>query len=82
MSMLQDGLSAYPTGGKLSNQRRGYPSAVQTDLPIRPEDCGSPVVDLQGRVLGINVARAGRTKSYAIPAKTIEKLVRDFQFEK
>ena len=76
-----DGSGRYPTGGELSTQRSGYPNALQTDLPLRPEDCGSPIVDLQGRVLGVNVARAGRIKSYAIPADTIEELIRDEKFE-
>lgn len=81
ISMRQDGTDRYPTGGKLSDQRSGYPNAFQTDLPIRPQDCGSPIVDLEGRVLGINVARAGRIKSYAIPAETIKELLDDVEFE-
>lgn len=79
---MHDATGRYPTGGELSRQRNGYPSALQTDLPIRPEDCGCPIVNLQGHVIGINIARAGRIKSYAIPASTIEAILRDVAFSK
>jgi serine protease Do len=66
----------YPTGGRLSKQRDGYPDAIQTDLPFRFNECGSPLVDLDGRIIGLNIARAGRTRSYAIPSATISELLR------
>ncbi len=72
-----DGLGAYPQGGKLSSNRDGYAQAIQTDLPIQPQECGSPVIDLDGRIIGINIARAGRIKSYAIPAAVIQDLLKD-----
>lgn len=62
-------------GGDLSLRRSGFPSVLQHDTVLEPEDCGGPVVDLSGRVIGINIARAGRTESYAIPhAKVLELL--------
>ena len=54
-------------GGKLSVRRFGFPLAFQHDTVLRPSDCGGPVVDLDGRVVGFNIARAGRTESYALP---------------
>ena len=54
-------------GGRLSVRRFGFPIALQHDTVLRPTDCGGPVVDLDGRVVGFNIARAGRTESYAIP---------------
>lgn len=71
------GLGRYPQGGRLSENRGGYPSALQTDLPYRPQDCGSPLVGLDGLAVGINIARAGRIMSYAIPADAIQKLLKD-----
>jgi serine protease Do len=62
-------------GGQLSGRRTGFRMAVQHDCPIDPNDCGGPLVDLDGDVLGINIARAGRIKSYAIPSETIVKLL-------
>jgi S1-C subfamily serine protease len=70
-------LERYPQGGRLSKNRDGYPHALQTDLPIEPQQCGSPLVGLDGRALGINIARAGRIKSYAIPADVIQDLLAD-----
>ena len=58
-------------GTRLSDRRDGYPQALQHDIPIEPEMVGGPVVDLNGHVLGINIARAGRVKTYAIPSKTL-----------
>ena len=34
-----------------------------------------PLVDLEGHVLGINIARAGRTESYAIPSEAVRPLL-------
>jgi serine protease Do len=65
----------YPQGRKLSANNDGYPDAIQTDLPFRRNECGSPLVDLDGRIIGLNIACAGRTKSYAIPSATIRKLL-------
>lgn len=40
-------------------------------MVLNPEECGGPVLDLQGQVVGITAARAGRIRSYVIPAETI-----------
>lgn len=58
-------------GGKLSGRRFGFPSALQHDTVLEPNECGGPVVDLDGRVLGFNIARAGRTESYALPVELV-----------
>lgn len=68
-------------GGKLSVRRFGFPTAFQHDTVLRPADCGGPVVDLDGRVVGFNIARAGRTESYALPVDVVQdvltKLMKD-----
>ncbi len=46
------------------------------DAIILPEQVGGPVVDLQGRVVGINIARFDRTATHAIPAARAEAVVR------
>jgi len=58
-------------GSDLSRRRFGFPHALQHDTVLRPVDCGGPLVDLEGQVVGFNIARAGRTESYAIPANVI-----------
>ncbi|MFT5465126.1 MAG: serine protease Do [Verrucomicrobiales bacterium] len=62
-------------GTEVSKERTGFPNALQTDLPIRPQQCGGPLVDLNGKVIGINIARAGRIRSYALPAKDVLELL-------
>lgn len=62
-------------GGKLSVRRFGFPLAFQHDTVLRPSDCGGPVVDVDGRVVGFNIARAGRTESYALPVSVVQQVV-------
>jgi serine protease Do len=54
--------------GQTNLRASGFPSVFQHDTVIAPQFMGGPLVDLQGRVIGINIARAGRTETYAIPA--------------
>ena len=34
-------------------------------------------MDLDGRVLGVNIAREGRTETWALPADVIEPVLKD-----
>jgi serine protease Do len=58
-------------GGELSERRGGFEKVLQHDTVLRPRDCGGPVVDLDGRAIGINIARAERVASYALPASVV-----------
>lgn len=62
-------------GGPLSKRRGGFPSVLQHDTVLRPRDCGGPVVDIDGNVVGINIARASRVASFAIPATEIAAIL-------
>jgi serine protease Do len=66
-------------GGALSTRRSGFPVVLQHDSIIDPHECGGPVVDLDGRAVGINIARASRVASYAIPASAIREVLARFQ---
>lgn len=61
--------------GTLSKNRRGYPDALQHDMVLEPNEVGGPLVDLDGRVVGINIARSGRIECFAIPSKSIKELI-------
>jgi serine protease Do len=58
-------------GGRLSRRRYGFPTVFQHDTVLEPDQCGGPLVDLDGHVVGFNIARAGRTESYAVPTAAI-----------
>lgn len=45
-----------------------FPAVIQHDTVLRPADCGGPVIDLSGQVVGINIAHGGRTETYCLPA--------------
>jgi serine protease Do len=62
-------------GSKLSNRRGGFPFILQHDTVLDPKDCGGPLVDLDGKTVGINIARAGRTETYAIPSEKVIPLL-------
>ena len=59
-------------GAILSDRKSEFPVVFQHDSPLFPEQCGGPICDLQGNVLGINIARESRAASYAIPTKHIK----------
>jgi serine protease Do len=62
-------------GGELSGRRTGFPAVLQTDMVVAPRDCGGPVVDLDGKVLGLNIARAGRVETWILPSENIRPLL-------
>ena len=66
-------------GGKLSTRRYGFDDVIQHDTVLKPEECGGPIVTLDGKAVGINIARGGRVESYAIPADVIVPLLADLK---
>ncbi|PQO27700.1 trypsin-like peptidase domain-containing protein [Blastopirellula marina] len=62
-------------GGELSTRRSGFPAVFQHDSYLQPEQCGGPVVNLDGKVVGLNIARAGRVATYAIPGNELSTAV-------
>ncbi len=70
---------------------QGYTNFIQTDAAVNPGNSGGPLIDVKGRVVGMNVAiataaapRGGGTQnsegqnsgiSFAIPLDTIESVV-------
>jgi S1-C subfamily serine protease len=62
-------------GGEISQVRDGFPAVIQTDMVLNPEECGGPVLNLRGEVIGISAARAGRIRSYVIPSAVIQSML-------
>lgn len=68
--LLQPHIANEFTDGR-SDRRNGFENAFIHDAKIRPQECGGPVFDSEGRFMGINIARASRTSSIAIPATAV-----------
>jgi serine protease Do len=64
-------------GGELSARRGDFPAIIQHDCVVQPRQQGTPLVDLDGQVIGVNIARAGRVETYALPGTLIEELLPD-----
>ena len=62
-------------GGKISRIRDSFTQVLQSDMRPSPDQIGGPVVDLEGRVIGITVARADRTRSFIMPSAAIVKML-------
>lgn len=62
-------------GTRQSRVRDSFTRAMQTDMRMSPDQIGGPVVNLQGRVVGITIARADRTRSFVMPASAVESLL-------
>jgi serine protease Do len=61
--------------GNVSSRSEDFPAVFQHDTLLEPVDCGGPLVDLDGHVIGINIARAGRTEAYALPADIVQAAI-------
>ncbi len=61
-------------GGK-SLRRDGFSLAISHDADLNPEDCGGPVFDLKGNLLGINIARSSRVRCYVVPRTIVKRFV-------
>lgn len=63
--------------GEVSSRSSGFASAFQHDTVVSPSQCGGPLVDLDGKAVGINIARAGRVTSYALPASLAKQVANE-----
>lgn len=67
--------------GVVSSLRQEYAGAmfIQTDAAINPGNSGGPLVDAQGRLVGINVAKVAQIEvdavGFAVPASDIRAFV-------
>lgn len=61
--------------GQLSRTRRGFPDALQHDMVLEPNEIGGPIVNLDGKVVGMNIARSGRIECFAVPSKAMNNLL-------
>ena len=64
-------------GGELSFRRDDFEAVLQHDTVLMPKECGGPVLNLKGEAVGINIARAGRTESFILPADVVVEFLEE-----
>lgn len=64
-------------GREINRRNAGFPVALQHDTILKASDCGGPLVDLDGKAVGVNIASAGRVDSYAIPSEVVKAVLPD-----
>ncbi len=55
-------------GSEVSRRSEGFSLAIQHDTVLQAWQCGGPLLNLDGKAIGLNIARAGRVATYALPA--------------
>jgi len=71
LGILQETENDSRVNGSRSKRLSGFDQVLQHDTVLKPDECGGPLLDLNGRVIGLNIARAGRVVSYALPSSLI-----------
>lgn len=71
-SIMQESENDTKVNGPRSVRLSGFDRVLQHDTVLFPDTCGSPLIDSSGRVIGLNIARAGRVVSYALPASLVQ----------
>ena len=80
----RDGEFGFPTSyqqqfrslaGRVSQRSEGFEQAIEHDTVLQPFLCGGPLVNLDGEAIGLNIARAGRVSTYALPAKLVKEVL-------
>ncbi len=61
-------------GSELSARAEGFELALQHDTVLQAWQCGGPLVNLDGKAIGLNIARAGRVATYALPAMLMKQI--------
>jgi serine protease Do len=62
-------------GGPFSLRRFGMGTVLAHDTPLGPEECGGPLLDAEGRIIGVNISRALRIATYAIPSANVDRII-------
>ena len=52
-----------------------FPVVFEHDIPLTLDECGGPLIDLNGKTIGITIARVGVHGCMAIPADAIAPLI-------
>jgi serine protease Do len=67
--------------GDVSQRAEGFEQAIEHDTVLQPWLCGGPLVNLDGKAIGINIARASRVSTYALPSRLVKRILADLKFK-
>ena len=62
-------------GGEVSLRAGGFEQAIEHDTVLPPWLCGGPLVNLDGKAIGLNIARASRVTTYALSARLVNRIL-------
>ena len=65
--------------GEMSQRAEGFEQVIEHDTVLQPWLCGGPLVDLDGKAIGLNIARVGRVSTYALPAGLVKQILKRLQ---
>ncbi len=57
--------------GETSSRRDSFPRVLQTDIGQNNRQTGGPLLNLTGEAVGLNIARATRAESFAVPSEEV-----------
>jgi serine protease Do len=60
--------------GEISRMQGPFDRVLQHDSVLAPHTMGGPLLDTDGRCIGLNIARADRTSTYAIEARDLKEI--------
>jgi len=63
----------------VSQRAEDFELAMQHDAALQPSQCGGPLLNLDGKAVGLNIARAGRIASYALPASLVRRIISELK---
>lgn len=69
----------HATDDRVNRRRHGFPACLQHDADLQPEDCGGPLIDIDGTIIGINIARSSHSAALAIPAQAMRQLIQELR---
>lgn len=63
--------------GDFSKRRSNFPRVIQHDILANSNTMGGPVLNMKGQVVGMNIARANRCETYAIPVEELQVIAKE-----
>ena len=68
--------------GRYSKRRTNFPRVLQHDAALSERSAGGPLLNLEGKCVGMNIARVNRCETFAIPAKELREVISDLKKSK